>query len=892
MILPPGSADGSSLNEGWDAPGAPAAAEGGTATAVAGARGFAPEMSLCLPNGMVVIPQSRVEAEHFYEDIFEKRIYLRHGVTLQSGDCVFDVGGNIGMFALFAHRHAPGARIHTFEPAPPLFHRLRTNLALNGVAARAFNVGIADGERSARFTFYPNSSGMSSFYADAEEERAVLRVMMRRQRQHGVPEMDTLLEYGDELLDERFRAVEMECRLRPLSAVIREEGVERIDLLKVDVQKAELDVLRGIEDRDWPRIRQVVMEVHDLGGRVDEVSGLLRARGFRVAVEQDEAVEGSILFNLFAVRPAPPPRVSEAGRQEEGAPRALDGAPRQGPWHLLLLSASSPQALDAAARELAAHLATHPELPLADVGHALRERPPLRHRRAVLVGEGEDAPALLLARDPTRTADGVADEPAAAPVFLFPGVGEQYPGMARALYAAEPTFRAGIDRCAAILGGHLGFDLRDALFAADDEAAAPSAGFDLRRMLGRAPVSAAAARLNRTEVAQPVAFAVGYALARLWEAWGVRPAAVIGHSLGEYTAACVAGVFSLDDALELVALRARAIQALPAGAMLAVSLSSNAVRPWLGDGVALAAVNAPELCVLSGSDEAIGRAERELLRAGHAARRLAATHAFHSPLMEPVAGRMSALAARTPLSAPRIPLVSNVTGRWMTADEAGDPGYWARHLVGTVHFSRGAAELLAVPGCVLVELGPGGSLGAFVRQQAAAEGAAVPAGVSSLPHAAEGTPEPAFFLGALGRLWTAGVQPDWSAFRREAPGVHVVLPGPADDNRAESTGANGAGRAKSVTSDVASGSVDEDGSRPVAQALAAVWHELLGVAPGADDDFFLLGGHSLVAARLIARVREEFGVEMRLRTLFQTRTLSGMARWIEEAAAGREVARR
>ncbi|MET0397899.1 MAG: FkbM family methyltransferase [Longimicrobiaceae bacterium] len=736
---------------------------------------------LRLPDGMTVVAQSRVEAEHFYEDLFEKRIYLRHGLTLEPGDCVFDVGGNIGMFALFAHRHAPGARIYTFEPAPPLFRLLRANLALNGAPARAFPFGIAEAERVARFTFYPNSSGMSSFHADAEEERAVLRAMLDRRRGEEPAEMDALMEYTEELLEERFRAVEMECRLRPLSAVIREEGVERIDFLKIDVQKAEMDVLRGIEDGDWPRIRQIAMEVHDLDGRLGEVTRLLERRGFRVAWEQDEAVEGSILYNLFALNPAVPPR----------------------------------------------------------------ERDPLR----------------------PRAADAVADATPRSVVFLFPGVGEQYPGMARGLYDAEPVFRAEVDRCAELLRPHLGLDVREPLFAADRGAppsGPPGGGLDLRRMLRRAPASAAAGRLSRTEAAQPAAFVVGWALARLWESWGVRPDALLGHSLGEYTAACVAGVFALEDALELVALRARAIQALPGGAMIAVPLAPGALGPWLGDGVALAATNAPELCVLSGTEEAIARAERDLVRQGHAVRRLAATHAFHSPLMRPVAERVAGLAAGMRLEAPRIPMLSNVTGGWLTAAEATDPGYWARHLTGTVRFADGVAELLAEPGRVLVEMGPGGSLGAFVGQQAVASGVPAPHGVASLPHEADDTPEPAFVLEALGRLWAAGVRPD-----RSAPGVGP-FPFPLPDAHEAPAGA---------PEDAGS-----DGAGGTARVLAGVWRELLGVDPREDDDFFLLGGHSLVATRLIGRVRELFGVEMRLRTLFRTRTLARMARWIDDAA--------
>ncbi|MBW3570676.1 MAG: FkbM family methyltransferase [Gemmatimonadetes bacterium] len=743
------------------------------------AAAFAPAARLRLPNGMTVVPQSRVEAEHFYDDLFRKRIYLRHGVTLEPGDCVFDVGGNIGTFALFAHWHAPGTRIYTFEPAAPLFQRLRANLALNGVPARAFGFGIGEAERTAEFTFYPNSSGMSSFYADAEEERQVLRVMMDRERVRGTEGMDALLEYGDELLEERFRGERMECRLRPLSAVIREEGVERIDLLKIDVQKAELDVLRGIDAEHWPRIRQIVMEVHDLEGRLAEVVRLLEGRGFRVAVEQDEAVEGSILFNLFALSRTAPPR---------------------------------------------------PRVPV----------------------EAAEVTAMSAA-------------------FLFPGVGEQYPGMARGLYGAEAVFRAELDRCAGILRPHLGVDVREALFADDGappparEPAAAPGGIDLRALLGRAPATDAAARLNRTDVAQPVVFAVGYALARLWESWGVRPAALIGHSLGEYTAACVAGVMSLQDALELVALRARAIQALPGGAMLAVPLSPGALAPFLGEGVALAAVNAPELCVLSGTEAAVAHAEAALAAAGHAARRLAATHAFHSPLMRPAAERVAALATRMRLAPPRIPVLSNVTGTWLSAAEATDPEYWARHLVSTVQFGGGAAELLAQPGRVLVEMGPGGSLGAFVRQQAAARGAPVPAAVASLPHQADDTPDGDFVRAAAERVKAAGAS---AAAADVRPVPRSSAPVAADSSAA----------------DEAADAEDAYGGE-VARALAGIWRELLDVRAGPDDDFFLLGGHSLLATRLIARVREAFGVQMRLRTLFQTRTVAGMARWIEEAAA-------
>jgi acyl transferase domain-containing protein len=217
------------------------------------------------------------------------------------------------------------------------------------------------------------------------------------------------------------------------------------------------------------------------------------------------------------------------------------------------------------------------------------------------------------------------------------------------------------------------------------------------------------------------------------------------------------------------------------------------------------------------------------------------------------------------LRAPRVPLLSNLTGGWLTEREATDPEYWAAHLTGTVRFADGVAELLREPGRVVVEAGPGGSLGTFVRQQAAACGVAAPPAVASLPHAADDTPEPAFALGALGRLWTAGVRPEWSALawsgRRCPLPSEPAAPAPAP----------------------AEAEAEDEVADETVRALAELWRELLRVEPRPDDDFFLLGGDSLVATRLIAGIRERFGAEMRLRTLFQTRTVAAMARWIDDA---------
>ncbi|HEU0301236.1 MAG TPA: beta-ketoacyl synthase N-terminal-like domain-containing protein [Longimicrobium sp.] len=462
---------------------------------------------------------------------------------------------------------------------------------------------------------------------------------------------------------------------------------------------------------------------------------------------------------------------------EQAPARAPSGPSR--PWQLLALSARSPRALEAATDRLADHLAAHPGLPLADVAFTLQEgRRAFPHRRSVVVRDGEDAAALLRERTPERTAAGAAEGGSRTVAFLFPGLGDHYPNMARGLYEAEPAFRAEVDRCAELLRPHLGIDLRELLFPGEAPSdAAPSTSIDLRGMLGRTGPIEGAERLNRTELAQPAVFVIDYALAKLWMSRGIVPDAVIGHSLGEYAAACIAGVLPLEDALALVADRARIIQELPGGAMLAVSLDESALRPLLSAELSIATVNAPGLTVVSGPDDAVAALERTLADAGHTARRLPTTHAFHSAMMAPAAERLAARVARTRMSPPRIPMLSNVTGTWITDAEATDPAYWTRHMLGTVRFAEGIAELLAEPGRVLLEVGPGQTLSTFVRQRPQSDAEQPPlAVIPSLRYAYDRKPDAQFLAEALGRLWIAGVEPDWAAYRDGERRLRVQLP--------------------------------------------------------------------------------------------------------------------
>jgi FkbM family methyltransferase len=288
----------------------------------------APVRRHTLPNGLEVAYQSKAELLQFYEDIFEKRVYTRHGITLRDRDCVFDVGANIGMFTLFAALQVAGARIFAFEPAPPLFATLSANVAPYGERIALFNCGLARRAGSAELTFYPHSSGMSSFYPDEGEEKAALRTLIHNERAQGKAGLAELIRHEDELIEQRFRREVWSCPLRTLSEVVRERSVSRIDLLKIDVEKSEGEVLAGLAEEDWAKVEQAVVEVHDLGDRLRELGDLFRARGFAVTLEQDDLYRGSDRWNLYAVRVhiGAEPAAPGAARAAAGGSSAVERA--------------------------------------------------------------------------------------------------------------------------------------------------------------------------------------------------------------------------------------------------------------------------------------------------------------------------------------------------------------------------------------------------------------------------------------------------------------------------------------------------------------------------------------------------------------------------------------
>ncbi|MFC8846049.1 MULTISPECIES: SDR family NAD(P)-dependent oxidoreductase [unclassified Micromonospora] len=423
------------------------------------------------------------------------------------------------------------------------------------------------------------------------------------------------------------------------------------------------------------------------------------------------------------------------------APPAHRGDRRVRPAQLLHVSAKTATALDAAVDRLAEHLAGNPDggaAHLADVAHTLRVgRQQYAHRLAVAATDLPDAVAAL--RNPRRAVRGVADGPAPKVGFLFSGQGAQHVGMGAQLYAEEPAYAAVVDECAELLRAELGLDLRDLI-------------------LGRDP--AAAELLAQTRYTQPALFVVEYALAVTWQRFGVRPAAMVGHSIGEYVAATVAGVLDLPDALKVVAARGRLMQSLPAGSMLAVPLDETVVAGLLPEGVSIATVNGPGTCVVAGETDAVA-AFAETLKATRKvkSKALRTSHAFHSPMMEPILAEFTALMAGVPLRAPKVAFLSNVTGTWITDAQATDPAYWAAHLRQPVRFGDAVAALLAEGTWALVECGPGRQLANLARMQvakgSAEQRALVPLG--SLPGAGEPAGDLAMLLATAGALWCAGL---------------------------------------------------------------------------------------------------------------------------------------
>ncbi|WP_341530411.1 beta-ketoacyl synthase N-terminal-like domain-containing protein [Nostoc sp. UHCC 0302] len=555
--------------------------------------------------------------------------------------------------------------------------------------------------------------------------------------------------------------------------------------------------------------------------------------------------------------------------------------------YLLCLSAKNQKALEQATINLVTHLQQHPELDLADVAYTLSiGRRTFEYRRMVVCRDIEDALKALIILDPQRVFTYYQKSSNRPVIFMFSGQGAQYVNMARELYGVEPVFQEQVDICADILKPHLGLDLRQLIYPNEQQ------------------TQTASAQLQQTAIAQPALFVIEYAIAKLWVSWGVPPTAMIGHSIGEYVAATLAGVFCLEDALALVATRGQMMQQQRVGSMLAVSLPETEVQPFLGKELSLAAINSPSACVVSGKTEVVEALQNYLASKNIDCRLLHTSHAFHSQMMEPILVAFTEQVKKANPKLPKIPFISNLTGTWIKPDEATNPYYWSQHLRSCVRFSDGISELLKQSEGIFIEVGPGRTLSALTRQHLPTDTKQLV--LTSLHHIKEQQTDFSFILNTLGQLWIAGIDIDWSEFYSQAQPHRVPLPTypferqrywieakiPSLLSSKENQDFSNSASLKTIdvqeaTTHYSRPSIVNSYVAPInelEELIAKIWQEVLGIQQvGIYDNFLELGGDSLIATQLASRLQANFPVELRLRELLlQALTVAKQAEMIEE----------
>jgi phthiocerol/phenolphthiocerol synthesis type-I polyketide synthase E len=609
----------------------------------------------------------------------------------------------------------------------------------------------------------------------------------------------------------------------------------------------------------------------------------------------------------------------------EEAPQAVvRGSHRK--YSILTISARTASALETYTDRICAFLSENPNVSLPDAAFTLQTgRKSFDYRRVLVCDCVDDAVQSLKDRDRQRIYSSVRP-PVEAPnvAIMFPGLGDDHAGMAAALYQTEPFFRAELDRCCELLKQELNVDFRTILrvdpASANARTSAVNNGPDLRRMLGRAGrTNGTPAERMRTDFAQIALFITELALARLWMHWGLKPKALIGYSLGEFTAACVAGVFSVEDAIKIVAARAKLVQSLPPGAMLAVPLPEQEVRDLDVAELGVAAINGPALTVLSGPVESIEELQSRLKSNGIETRRVHTGHALHSHTMAPISKAFMEVLKQFPAQPPQIPYVSNVTGDWIKPEEPRDPAYWARHLCGTVRFGPGVEKLRQSGTQIFVEAGPGQTLCSLLLQHPACHSGKPAVALQSLSSIYDAADDSAVLLSSLGRLWLEGWTPDWESFHEQdhrsrmwlptypferrvyrvqpvakSPGISkmtfAIFPQPAsaqnNDPQEESISA-----ALETNSQTMRG-IDDEATQEDEQLVlpetelqrkvAALWYELLGIEQvSIHDNFFKIGGDSLLGTRLISRLSGTFPIELPLRQLIENPTIASLSEIIE-----------
>jgi len=541
---------------------------------------------------------------------------------------------------------------------------------------------------------------------------------------------------------------------------------------------------------------------------------------------------------------------------------------------LLLLSARTPSALNKMTENLVQYLQENTAVNLADVAYTLQVgRKHFPYRRMMVSADlhpGQD-PGLL-AQAAQRTPIAQAKEENRPIIFMFCGQGSQYAGMGIDLYRTEPVFRQELDQCFEILKPLAEYDVKEILY--------PSSGGN------RSNGSYRTNTIDQTEVAQPVLFAFEYALAKLLMSWGIRPTAMIGYSFGEYVAACLAGVFSPAEALEMIVARGRLVQQTPVGKMTSVTLPERELKPLLTAGVSIAIVNGPT-CIVSGKKEDVEAFEKEMKQKRLICVPLNMSHAVHSAVMNPIRGAFEQKISGFRLNKPQIPFISNVTAQWITAAEVTSPGYWGEHLCSTVRFSDGLTELLKQENAIFIEIGPGRILGMMIRVHVGKKPGHLI--FNTVKHPQENAADDYFLLEKLGQLWQQGQVIDWVGFYGGEKRNRVSLPGyPFEGKRfwidpkglTFGGGLPGAVQIEERANGEGLQSHDETAAprSELEHMIARLWQELMGLdSVGIHDDFFRLNGSSLVATQIIARLMQEYDIEIPMNGFYEQPTIAHLA---------------
>jgi len=557
--------------------------------------------------------------------------------------------------------------------------------------------------------------------------------------------------------------------------------------------------------------------------------------------------------------------------------------PTQRALHILPLSAKSVTALDAQAAQLADFLKQHPELEIADIAHTLQTgRRQFSHRRAIVCDSVEDAAAKLESGIQTASVTGASQPSNAGVLFLFSGQGSQHIGMCRDLYLTEPVFKKCLDDCAAAVQDILEENFLECIFAEQSD-------------------KAAAEKLRQTRLAQPCLYAVECGLAKLWSTYGVQPVGMIGHSIGEFAAAHLAGVFSLEDGARIVATRGKLMQQMQPGSMLSLRNAADDVEAALeGRDVSVVVLNGPELTVVGGSVEAIAQLKAELEAEEIACTLLHTSHAFHSSMMDDAVEPFVEEIRKYKLHPPSLPFVSNVTGDWISAEQATDAAYWGKQLRSPVQFATGIDTLCATKNGILLEVGPSQALNILCREQS--EQVKNRAILASARHPKQRVNDAAYFYRAFAGLWANGVAVDLNRFYADEKRSKLSLPGyvferkrywidsayPAGLDKPQVSAQLVTRRATESSSLLENAA--ESREQSVFDIVATLWQEMLGCgAVGPQDNFFDLGGHSLVATQMLATLQEKFGKKIPLEYLNSSGNLESFCLAIEDLVGALEI---